>query len=194
MSGETVIVGANEGLAAYIFTRSNTSWLEEVKLQGGRNGTDDNLGFSVSISADTAVVGARADNEYAGAVYIFTRSNTSWTEEATKLTASDRAQSNSFGQSVSLAENTVAVGAYRDDDDGYSTGSVNLFTRSGKTWSKYAKLTASDATAFDKFGASVSIAGKTTIIGAHYECTNGVRSGSVYIYDDLDEITRKGAC
>ena len=77
--------------SAYIFTRSGANWSEQAKLlpnDGEANA--DQFGFSVAISGDYAIVGARLNDErtgadFAGSAYIFTRSNTSWSEQAKLL-------------------------------------------------------------------------------------------------------------
>ena len=77
-----------------------------------------------------------------------------------KLTASDAAAHDHFGNSVSVSGDYAIVGAYFDDDAGDGSGSAYIFFRSGTTWSQQAKLTASDATEGDRFSSrSVSIDG-----------------------------------
>ena len=100
-----------------------------------------------------------------GSAYVFTRTGTTWTEQA-KLTASDGAADDRFGSSVAIAGDTIVVGAYWDDDNGSDSGSAYVFTRTGTTWTEQAKLTASDGAADDQFGRSVAIAGDTIVVGA----------------------------
>ena len=51
---------------------------------------------------------------------MFTRTGTTWTEQA-KLTASDGAANDYFGNSVAIAGDTIVVGASGDDDNGSLT-------------------------------------------------------------------------
>ena len=60
-----------------------------------------------------------------------------------------------------------------DDDNGTSSGSAYVFTRTGTTWTEQAKLTASDGAADDYFGSSVAIAGDTIVVGAYADDDNG---------------------
>ena len=124
VDGDRAIVGAdgdddngsNSG-SAYIFRRFGTSWLEEAKLTASDGAAFDRFGFSVSLSGDRAIVGARVDDDNgsaSGSAYIFRRFGTSWLEEA-KLTASDGAAFDQFGFSVSLSGDQAIVGAFRDD-------------------------------------------------------------------------------
>ena len=181
--------GADSG-SAYIFTRSGSSWTQQAKLTAADGAAGDSFGFSVSISADgnTAIIGARyndGNGSSTGSAYIFTRSGSSWTQQA-KLTPADGAAGDSFGISVSISGdgNTAVIGAYTDDDNGADSGSAYIFTRSGSSWAQQAKLTAADGAASDRFGISVSISadGNTTVIGAYYDDDKGADSGSAYIF------------
>ena len=81
---------------------------------------------------DTIVMGAYQDDDNgitnSGSAYVYTRSGSTWTEQA-KLTASDGAANDQFGDSVAISGDTVVIGARLDDDNGDSSGStyvVNL--------------------------------------------------------------------
>ena len=200
ISGDTAIVGAHwdehtgeieagsayiiEAGSTYIFVRNGTSWTEQVKLIASDVAEGDHFGTSVSISGDTAIVGAYWDDDAgsnSGSTYIFVRNGTSWTEQV-KLTASDAAADNLFGKSVSISGDYTIVGAHGNDDAGYASGSAYIFVRNGTNWTEQAKLTASDATERDWFGFSVSISGDTVIVGAYLDDDAGSNSGSTYIF------------
>jgi hypothetical protein len=197
--GNTAIVGApgedtgagNAG-AAYIFTRSGTSWSEQAKIQASDKQGVDYFGWSVAISGDgtTAIVGAYGEDDTgatdAGAAYIFTRSGTSWSEQA-KIQASDKQGGDYFGWSVAISEDgtTAIVGAYGEDDTGgTNAGAAYIFTRSGTSWLEQAKIQASDKQGGDQFGFSVAISsdGTTAIVGANFEDTGGTNAGAAYIF------------
>ena len=151
--GDYAIVGAymddDDGSAsgsAYIFVRDGTSWSQQAKLTASDDAAGDYFGYSVGIYEDYAILGAyyNDDDEIdSGSAYIFTRSGTSWSQQA-KLTASDAASSDMFGYSVAIYEDYSIVGAHRNDDDGTDSGSAYIFVRNGTSWSQQAKLTASD--------------------------------------------------
>src|SRR5262249_17272094 len=73
ISGDTVVVGASgvdiganpDQGAAYVFTRSFTpsgaTWTLQQKLTASDGAANDDFGFSVALSGDTAVVGALGD-------------------------------------------------------------------------------------------------------------------------------------
>lgn len=106
-------------------------------LIGPAPGSNDFFGRGVSIYGDTMAIG-RQGSSY---VEIFRKVGTTWVQEAV-ITPTDREGDESFGISVSLYENTLAVGAYREDTAPYSkNGAVYIFNRSGTTWTQTQKLT-----------------------------------------------------
>jgi len=189
--GDTAVVGApqdddngTDAGAAYVFVRTGASWSEQQKLTASDGAADDRFGYSVSVSGDTAVVGAHCDDDNgvdSGSAYVFARSGMSWSEQ-TKLTASDAAADDHFGRCVSVSGNTALVGMPYDDDNGTDSGSAYVFVRLGASWSEQTKLTASDGAANDWFGLSVSLSGDTALVGAHCDDDNGADSGSAYVF------------
>ena len=135
ISGDTVVVGAypkgpgrNKG-AVYVFRFDGTSWSQEAKLTASDGKAKDEFGFSVAIDGDRIVVGARLGDDGVkdtGAAYVFARTGTVWSEDL-KLFASDGAKGDFYGEAVSVFQNTVLVGAPRDDDAGSSSGSVYIY-------------------------------------------------------------------
>ncbi len=191
LSGDTALMGA-EGVddngnwsgAAYVFTRTGTTWTQQAKLLASDGTSHDNFGMFVSLDGDTALIGARADSDngnYSGSAYVFTRNGTTWTQQA-KLLASDGVAEDNFGFGVSLDGDTALIGAWFDDDNGVNSGSAYVFSRTGTTWTQQAKLLASDGGANDFFGNAVFLSGDTAIIAAPYDDDNGANSGSAYVF------------
>ena len=180
ISGDYAVVGAPQdsiaGIyvgSAYVFKRSGSSWVQEAKLTASDGANGDDFGNSVGISGDYVVVGAIEDNigsnASQGSAYVFQRSGTSWSQMA-KLTASDGAGGDKFGSSVSISGDQIIVGAYYDDvGANVDQGSAYVFKRSGTAWTQEAKLTAYNGAAEDLFGLSVSISGDYAIVGAPYD-------------------------
>jgi hypothetical protein len=197
ISGDTIVAGArwdddagNASGSAYTFVRSGNAWEQIQKAAAADAATDDQFGWSVAISGDTAVVGAYLDDDggnESGSAYVFERNQSgadSWGQVA-KLTASDPAADDQFGWSVAISGDTVVVGAYLDDDGGSDSGSAYVFERNqggADTWGQVAKLTASDDAADDNFGWSVGISGDTVAVGAVWDDDGGSDSGSAYIF------------
>ncbi len=171
-SGDTILVGAGrengtsgpEAGAVHVFVRGGTSWTEQAKLIASDAAAFDGFGGSVSISGDTAVVGAPSAVASTGAAYVFVRSGTTWTEQQ-KLVTQDTGAYHS-GTSVSVFGDTAVVGGPSSGASLGAAGTVFVYARSGTTWAEQPKVTASDAAAYDEFGASVSLFEDTLVVGA----------------------------
>ena len=151
--------------SAYVFIRSGTTWTQAAKLTASDGQWEDEFGISVALDGDTALVGASGDwgnGSDRGSAYVFTRSGTTWTQEA-KLMVGDGAAGDRFGISVALDGDTALVGAYGDNS---YRGSAYLFTRSDSAWTHAAKLTAGDGAADDYFGHSVALSSTMALVGA----------------------------
>ena len=220
VDGNTLAV-SNPMFKLYVFIRSGSSWSQQayVKPSNWTNASDplDLVGNSVSLSADgnTLAIGRKSDPSNAtgingdqtdssaggsGAVYIYTRSGTIWSQQA-YIKASNVATSDQFGYSVSLSAdgNGLAVGAIGEDSNttginsdqtnnsASSSGAAYVFTRSGTSWSQQAYVKAIDTGAGDSFGQSVSLSGdgSTLAVGAwlnNSTYSNSDRVGAAYIY------------
>ena len=201
VDGDTIVVGAHQNDskkgAAYIFTKFSGVWgnapvsgdhrVETAKLVAADAAADDEFGISVALDGDTAVIGARKDDDngnQSGSAYVFTKVSGVWSQKA-KLIASDGAANDEFGSSVAVDGDTVIVGARQDDT---RNGSAYVFTKVSGVWSQKAKLIASDGAANDEFGISVAVEGDTVIVGANL--TNHIDSdgnavndsGSAYVF------------
>jgi hypothetical protein len=166
LDGNTLVVGAmnrdSARGAAYVFTRTGTVWTQQAELTASDAAAQDLLGFSVSVSGDTAVVGAASKNSGRGAAYVFTRSGTTWTQQA-ELAPSNAAAQDAFGVSVAVQDDRVVVGAAGRDA---GRGAVFVFDRTGTIWTQRAAVAISDAAAVDYFGTSVALSGDTALAGA----------------------------
>lgn len=143
IDGDTVVAGAlavdlkqafDTG-AAYVFVRSGGAWAEQAKLTASDPEDFDAFGCAVALEDDTVLIGALVEDDCptlsfcdTGAAYLFEFDHGVWTEQA-KLTASDRNERDEFGVSVALSGETIAVGAFWNDDDGEDSGSVYVFER-----------------------------------------------------------------
>ena len=104
-----------------------------------------------------------------------------------KLTASDGANSDILGTSVSISGDTVVVGATGVDvGNNADQGAVYVFEKPASGWkdlTQTAKLTASDGMAQDEFGNAVSINGDTVVVGAaRVEKGSNIDQGAVYVF------------
>ena len=192
IDGDYAIVGAylDDDMAmysgsAYIFRRNAGSWLLEKKLVAPDGTHEIHFGWSVSISGDYAIIGAPLDDDMgigSGSAYIFSRNSGSWPLEK-KLVAPDGILGDQFGHFVSIDGDYAIVGAPKDDDMGYNSGSAYIFRRNAGSWPLEKKLVAFDGDVEDWFGCSGFISGDNVIIGAPYDKDMGSDSGSAYIFN-----------
>jgi hypothetical protein len=204
-TGNTVVVGSrladNGGVinsgAAYVFSRTDTSWAQHSKLTAANKATGDLFGWSVAISGDasTIVIGSTYADPNAvsdsGAAYVFAMTDGLYVEEA-RLTASDKAAGDQFGTSVAVSSlgNTIIVGSrYADVSTVSNSGAAYVFNRSGGVWTQQAKLSPEDRVANDNFGISVSISGDgdRVVVGSHQTDVSSLANvGSLYVFVRVD--------
>ena len=188
ISEDKIVVGAihddDKGSysgSAYIFEKNqNGIWEEVQKITASDGASNDYFGYSASISEDKIVVGAFGDDDKgsdSGSAYIFEKNQNGIWEEVQKITASDGRSYDYFGYSVSISENTIIVGAYRD-------GSAYIFEKNQNgIWEEVQKITASDGGSYDYFGYSASISEDVIVVGAIHDDDKGSNSGSAYIFE-----------
>ena len=196
---ETSNSAANAG-AAYVFVRSGSMWTQQAYLKASNTAASYIFGNSVAISGDTIAVGSNYEDSAAtgingdetstgantsGAVYVFVRSGSEWTQEA-YVKASNTGASDDFGQHIALSGETLVVGARSEDSNSTTvngdeadnmasnSGAAYVFVRSGTTWTQQAYLKASNAEASDGFGWSVGVSGDTVVVGAQQEDSSAV--------------------
>lgn len=186
---DSVIIGAPKDDAggtdagrAYLFARNtNGNWSQQAEFSPGDTG--EFSGVSVDIHNDTAVIGVYFDLNYHGSAVVYVLdTNDNWAYQRT-LTASDGSQTDFFGVSVSVNNDTIAVGAYYDDDNGSNAGSAYVFVRdTNDSWSQQGKLLATDGTAADYFGHHISVSGDRIVVGAAGDSDRGTDTGSAYLF------------
>jgi hypothetical protein len=171
-----IVVGAygnNNNGSAYIYDLNGT---QLAKITASDGAVGDSFGISVAIGNGRIVVGAYGDADNgpgSGSAYIFNLDGT----QLAKITASDGAAYDQFGQSVAIGSGRIVVGAYEDADNGTSSGSAYIFDLDG---TQLAKITASDGAAFSYFGSSVAIDNGRIVVGAYGD---NIGAGSAYIYN-----------
>jgi len=179
--------------AAYVFTRSGTTWSQQAYIKASNTKANASFGDSVALSGDTLAVGAsletsnatgiggnQADTSMmgAGAIYVFTRTGTTWSQQAYIKASNTRANA-LFGYSAALFGDTLAVGAYQEssgatglngnqaDTSATNAGATYIFTRAANGWSQQAYVKASNTTADARFAYSVALSADTLAVGAY---------------------------
>lgn len=179
--GDTAIVGipgddrraSNLG-AAVVFVRSGSAWVEQARLTASDARPDDAFGTSVALGADRAFVGAAGHDgasTNAGAVYVFERTGSTWTE-VRRLVASGAGLNHAFGSSVAASGDSLLVGAP-------GARRAHVILAAGGLWTTQEVLVPSDDASALRFGESVAISGDTLIVGAP---DAGASSGAAYVF------------
>ena len=201
ISGDLAVVGAHNAAsggtargAAYVFSRNQGSpghWGIVKRLTAPDGADGDRFGYDVAVSGDRVLVGAllaNVDGTDRGAAYLFERDldgPEQWGLRR-KLVASDRANGDLLGTSVSLSGDLAIAGAYASNQGGIDRGAAYVFAKDeGGTdnWGEAKKLTASDAASNDWFGIDVAISGTTAVIGAYGAAAGGTGRGAAYVFD-----------
>jgi hypothetical protein len=176
--GNTAIIGgpydSSYTGAAWIFTRSGTTWSQQARLVGTGVVQAAQQGTSVALSADgnTAIVGGPSDAGGVGGAWVFTRTGSVWTQQGSKLVGTGSAGYYSMqGTSVALSSdgNTALVGGTHDSS---SIGATWVFTRSGGVWTQEGKKlvgSASVGASNQGYSASLSGDGRTALVGGMYD-------------------------
>lgn len=210
--------------AVYVFTRKGGALTQQAYIKAASPGETANFGSSVVLSADgnTMAVAAYYESSAAkgingnqddrsipeaGAVYVFVRNGTTWTQQA-YIKASNTgnaavgdayAEGDQFGYSISLSDdgNTLAVGAIgedsnatgvngnQEDNSANQAGAAYVFTRTGGSWSQqaYIKSTMTRPNVLFGYSIGVSANGNTLAVG-EYDADRG--KGAIYV------LTRSG--
>ncbi len=174
--------------AVYVFSRSGSAWSQQAYIKASNSDSSDWFGWSVALSADgdTLAVGARYESskasgingdqnddssDSAGAVYVFSRSGSAWSQQA-YVKASNTGAGDQFGYAVVLSDDgaTLAVSARdersnatgintgdQSDDSAEYSGAVYVFGRTGNSWSQKAYVKASNTDPHDRFGVALAL-------------------------------------
>jgi hypothetical protein len=205
--GQTLAVGAypNDGNGSAaghvrVYAWNGLAWAQlGADIDGEAAG--DFSGRSVSLSSDgqTVAIGAFTNDGNngtdSGHVRVYGWDGSSWTQLGGDIDG--EARDNLSGVSVSLSSDgqTVAIGAYINNDNGTYSGHVRVHGFNGSTWNQRGADIDGEA-AGDYSGRSVSLSsdGQTVAIGAYKNDGNGTDSGHVRVYDwDGSSWTQLGA-
>jgi hypothetical protein len=189
IDGDQTDNSVTESGAAYVFTRTGTTWSQQAYIKSSQPARNVLFGYAVALSSngDTLVSSSYDDDRGKGAMYVFTRAGGTWSQQA-RLQARIAENGDSFGVSMSLSGdgNTLAVGSHDEDclatgvnppgcDNDFrtdtSSGAAVVFVRDGSTWTEQALLKASNTGKGDWFGARIAISGdgNTVAVGAPLE-------------------------
>jgi gliding motility-associated-like protein len=175
--------------ATWIFTRTGNTWTQQgSKLVGtGNIGASPFMGSSVAISANgnTALMGGYNDNNDQGATWVFTRSGTTWTQQAKLVGTGNVGQAfQGYSASLSADGNTAAISGAGDNS---STGAFWIFKRTGTTWAQEgSKKTGTGGIGFSLQGQSMSLSadGHTLIEGGYMD---NIAIGAAWVFNYISD-------
>jgi hypothetical protein len=172
ISGNRAIVGCyreNNRGSASIFEYNGSNWVLMQKITDIDGAANDDFGYSVSISGNFALVGARGDNVQRGSVSFYQYAGTTWTQ-LQKLNDASSSSGDEFGCSVSISGNNAIVGEMNGDVGANADqGSAFIYHFDGFSWVMAQQITDAAGQASDGFGISVSISGNYLIAGAFFD-------------------------
>ncbi|MFL5823018.1 MAG: choice-of-anchor D domain-containing protein [Solirubrobacteraceae bacterium] len=194
-AGDTALIGGpwdnNFAGAAWLFVSAGSTWTQQgTKITATGESGGGEFGSAVGLSSDaaTALIGAPDDNSNSGAVWTFTRSGSTFSQQGSKLTPSDEVGPGQFGFRLTLSPDggTALIGGPRDNNE---AGAAWVFTRADPSWDQQgSKLTASDETGQGFFGDSLAISsdGLRALIGGPFD--NSL-AGAVWDFVDVSTVS-----
>jgi hypothetical protein len=190
-------------------------WSQEAYVKTLDASFLDGLGHALALSVDgsTLAVGAPGESSsipgidgdstndaasYSGAVYVFRRAMTGWSQEAF-VKSSNPGFGDGFGSALALSadgsalvvgapgedSSATGIGGRQSGDAAREAGAVYAFRRGAMGWSQQAYVKASTARAYDTFGSSVALSadGSTLAVGAPGDSSSATGVGG----DETDD-------
>jgi len=173
--------------AAYYFTGTAGSWIEEFSIGSGAANPGDRLGTSVAVSEDHILLGAPYSDlggSAAGAVVHYHREGQVWVLGPYLLPPSG-ASGCAFGAILDLDGNLLSIGAPTDTGaEAFPSGSASIFRWQGG-W-QLLDVQVGNPSSF--LGSSVAVHRGVVVIGAPFASTNAPAGGNIVvkIYGDTD--------
>ncbi len=200
--------GERDSGAAYVFVGNGASWAQQAYLKAANTDADDEFGNAVAVYGNSIVVGAwleAAGGYGTGAAYTFARSGGTWAGEM-YIKSSNFGQGDSFGHAVDMGDDIMVIGAHLEDSNATGIdgsqgdwfmgdyGAAYVFERTGSHWSQSAYVKPNDVNQYGYFGKSVSISGRSFVVGSPTEDSTatgvngnsdsgaGSHSGATYLF------------
>jgi FG-GAP repeat len=159
---------------------------ETHKFMASDSSKFSTYGNAIAGFGERLVVGSKSEDSQganAGAAYVYERGVSGWVEVA-KLTASNAAPGDQFGDAVAMSADTILVGAeFADTAQGVDSGSVYVFERIGGVWQETDLLLAAGVQAGDTFGDTLAISGDLAVLSAEGDDSAAGGAGAVYVYE-----------
>ncbi len=187
LSGNTVVMGIPtedrpgqtlDSGSVYVFVRSGAGWTKQAKILDPTVLSSQNFGRMVEVDGSTLAISASDPaNNNRGAIYIYTRTGTTWSIQQVLREQDGTFDYYNLGRSLALNGDTLAAG-----ESGGSNGLVKIFTRSGVTWTLRTKIESGRVLGDTGYAASIALSGNTLLIGSYQEPGDLFRTGAAYFY------------
>ncbi|MEQ9096690.1 MAG: GC-type dockerin domain-anchored protein [Phycisphaerales bacterium] len=184
IQGDLAVVGSilGDGIevdsgTATVFRRSGDEWIAITTLSASDGETGAQFGHSATIDHGTIAIGAVTDSD-TGSVYVFEPDAGAWVESA-KLQPISFPMTGSFGSSVAVSGEVLAVGATRSGTDDDRPGAVYVYERSDGNWIETVRLVGTGLQSGARFGWDVDIDADRIIAGG---ISAGRQQGKAFIF------------
>jgi hypothetical protein len=194
IEGDRLLIGApsypgqHPGTGAvYEFEREGNSWLERSHFSGTGLADGDRFGSAMQLQGTTLVVGAPHHSGGAsdtGIAFVFERGASGWTQ-VTTLVPAEVEDSDTFGNSVAIDEETILAGAPGRNAGASNSGAVYEFSLVGGTWVETNKLVPNEPVPFENFGYSLDMGRDTALVGSWAEPGLSNLHGNAYFWERL---------
>ncbi len=198
VEGNVIAVGApyhdavaEDAGAVFVFERINGEWVETAYLLPEFGEYHGWFGRWIAIDQGRLVIGAPYESVpnmagfepigTAGAVYVYEKVQGVWTRTATILSPQPVAGA-SFGWSVAIRGEWIAVSAWEDVVEGVSAGAVYVFTQVKGVWWPQARLEPNEPSYRLGFGRDIELDQNVLAVGAPGDDQVAEDAGAVYIY------------
>jgi hypothetical protein len=180
--GNTLVAGGNfdnsQVGAVWVYVRTGTTWTQQGSKLVGNAGPGGEAGADVSLSSDgnTLAVGCPIASSQLGAMLVWVRTGTSWTQQAKLVDSTFSGKTRQgYRHALSSDGNTLVVGAFVQQ-------ATIVWARSGATWAQVGKFNANDAIGFSQFGAKIAVSGTANTIAVGGQGDNNVM-GATWIFE-----------
>jgi hypothetical protein len=191
---DRMVIGSPQGVVGGVMTgtarimrKVNGAWQNEATLvpPSNQRAAGDQFGTAVAIDGNYCVVGAPGNDARgynAGAAFLYRLTSGTW-QFVSSLAHLDVSAGDSFGSSVAMTGDVLAIGAGPDDPAGTNSGKVFVFRRYSESWIHEQAVVPVQAVSYAYFGGSVAVHDNVMVVGAANDDVGGQRTGAAYIFE-----------
>ncbi|MEM1002175.1 MAG: T9SS type A sorting domain-containing protein [Bacteroidota bacterium] len=178
----------NSSGSCKFFQLINNEWEQIGQTINGQI-AEDQFGRTVSLSRDgsTVAVGSYINSNRTGFTRVYRMNDNNWIQIGQDIVGENEGDDASWSFDLSSDGSIIAIGSPGNDDNGNRSGHVRVFELENNQWSKIGSNIIGE-TSGDESGWSISISddGRILAIGSERNGGNGLGSGHVRIYRNVD--------